>query len=441
MKSRILRTSFILSVGIAMVILLWLLPGSKKELSYNDRPIEFWISNLRVSEGGAGYYSIAPVNSKPRLAIRYFGTNAVPYLLKNYDLKDSYQAKIVRSLATKFDLSLPRRLNRLAEFPGTRFMQAFEGFSCLGTQATSAIPTLAHHLFTSSQANWTAMALGFIGPDSIPTLFRGLSHPDPMVRGGTATGIQLLSPAGDLIVAELLKELGLPWNSKNSWENRSLFYLTGNGRAYDCWEIPAYPELEAAIKNKPLNQVSNAVNKVLADFDPGKIIASQAYRSTEAFLKLVEGAEPFINGTASGEQMTSFLNSLDHARNIYPNRTYSIEMLRLEILIEHRRYDDAKLVIAFLRENAGDSPVRWRDLASVLLRRGRVPTLPGEGAIDASEKAISLTDKPHPNLIRLAVDAYGHGSASPRRAELNKLLQGKVWLNPFHIPSMKPTSK
>lgn len=427
-----------LGLGVTCIVFVIVCLRIGNEPSYKGRAVDHWIWSLRQST--TTNVLVAPVNSEPRIAIRYFGTNAVPYLLENYAPIDSYLVRIIGRVAAKYDPPLPYRLRRLAISPEGRFIQSFEGFSCLGDQATSAIPALSNRLFTAKFQNWTAMALGFIGPDAIPTLFQGLFHRNLLVRSGAATGIQLLSPAGDPVVAELLSELGLKWNSNNSWAERSVFHLTGESRAHDCWEIPAYPELDLVIKNKPLNEISNAVNKVLTDFDPAKILASQAYGSTAAFLKLVEEGEKFINGTASLNQMASFFESLDQAQSVYPERAYSIEMLRLEILLERRPDDQHESLIGYLQENAGTSPIRWRDLAWVLVERGGTSRIQDEAAIEAAEKAISLTEKPSFHLLKLATDAYG-GSEIPRKTELEEKLRGRFWPSPFSISPAQPSSK
>jgi len=68
-----------------------------------------------------------------------------------------------------------------------RKQKSAEGFWAMGTSAESAIPELEKRL--ESESHYVAFALVGIGPAALPLLLRALSHPQPPVRSGTASGI------------------------------------------------------------------------------------------------------------------------------------------------------------------------------------------------------------------------------------------------------------
>ena len=425
-------------VAVSVAILLVLFSYPDKGASFRGKSVETWTRELCLSPSLGNPYgaSIASGYSEPRLAIKYFGGDAVPHLLESFNRQDSKAAKQIRAVLKGFEIILPNRVARLIEPPSLDSRRALEGFSCLGSQAVDAVPRLSEYLNSGTKFYEAAQALGLIGPTALPALLRGLANSDPKVRVATAAGLQMLSPAADQVVGEFLGELGLDYDPGNSWVNRSVFYLTASHRTQDWQHFVAYPELGTVIRDIPITQITNAAEKVLKTFDSGEVVASTEYQSTEAFYKLVEASEALKNGIGPADQMAIFFNKLDQAKIKHPDRFYSFEILRLQVLLAQERYDEADPVISYLEQNSGESWIKWRDLAFVLVDRRPRKARIWESAIEAVEKALSLSNRNDSFLLILALRVYGGaGVDSPRNKELPRLMQGPFKPHPFYAPS------
>ena len=437
MKSQRLQKSAILAFGIAVSVAVLVLsfPAHDRGASFRGKSIETWTHELSlfpVPKYSSGP-SIAPPSSGPRQAIRYFGADAVPYLLEVFDRHDSKAAKQIRLVLKEFGIVLPNRLARWIEPRAWDPSPALEGFSCLGIQAEIAVPHLAEYLSSGSRYHEAASALGLIGPPALPALLRGLANSDPKVRRQAAVGLQMLSPAADHVIVEFLKELDIECNPRNSWSNRSVFYLTASQRTQDWHQFLAYPELGTVIRNIPITQITNAVEKSLKTFDSEEVVASTEYQSTEAFYQLVEASEVLKNGIGPSAQMSAFFDKLAQAKIKYPDRIYSFEILRLQVLLAHERYDEADPVIGYLERNAGESWIKWRDLAFVLVERRPRERQIWESAIEAVEKALSLRNRIDSSLLVLARRVYGGaGVDSSRMEEIERLMKGTFTPHPFY---------
>ena len=440
MKSWCIHKFRILGLGVAVLvaILLVLFSSPDKGAYFRGKSIDTWTREFYHSSSRGNPYSSsrAPASSETRQAIKYFGADAVPYLLERFDRHDSRAAKRIRSVLKEYGIVLPSRLSRLIEPPSLDLGRVLEGFSCVGAQAGIAVPRLSEHLNSGTRSYEAAQALGLIGLPALPALLRGLANSDPRVRGAAARGLQMLSPAADQVVGGFLAELGIDYNPRNSWRNRSVFYLTASHRTQDWHEFLAYPELGTVIRDIPVTQITNAVEKLLETFDSGEVVASTEYQSTEAFYKLVEASESLKNGIGPEDQMALFFNDLDQAKIKYPDRFYSFEILRLQVLLAQGRYDEADPVISYLEQNSGESWIKWRDLAFVLVDRRPRKARIWESAIEAVEKALCLSNGNNSSLLILALRVYGGaGADSPRYKELERLMQGPFKHHPFYAPS------
>ena len=185
------------------------------DLVYHDKHINTWIRELYEGPHGK---PPAPPESEPRIALSHFGESAVSHLIREFEgKKDPLLARKLRPYLAKIKpISIETRIiemfNWSFEPPYISRQRAMEGFMCLGPKAKSVVPRLSYHLNYTKLRNRAAIALGFIGPDSVPTLLRSLSHQDPSIRTAAAMGLQLVSPAADQLVSVFLGNLEIPFN-------------------------------------------------------------------------------------------------------------------------------------------------------------------------------------------------------------------------------------
>lgn len=160
-------------IGIAFLLIVILagiawLTFRTREPKYQGKSLSQWVDgyvqSLRDGE----------TTKQTDEAVRYFGTNAIPTLLRKLQAKESPFTEKLVALAQK---------QKLIKVPyvraSNRNFGAYLGFMALGPEAKNAVPTLIE-LFDKNinQQQWAiADILGSIGPDArsaIPSLILGL---------------------------------------------------------------------------------------------------------------------------------------------------------------------------------------------------------------------------------------------------------------------------
>jgi len=112
----------------------------------------------------------------------HMGTNAIPFLLRRLQSRDSALKIKVIDWAERHDVSAPRF--QRAEFRQT---QAAVGFRLLGPQAASARAALVAILNRGGAAGWyAAYALAGIGQEAVPPLAQALTNLDSEIRRSAA---------------------------------------------------------------------------------------------------------------------------------------------------------------------------------------------------------------------------------------------------------------
>ncbi len=419
-----------LGLGTLVTLLLIGHFATRERVSYQERSIDSWFRELSFEALGRP--------TAARRAFRSIGSDAVPFVLEKLERQDSRIAQRLRKDLVRVESFLPARIIRLFESPTVDSQRALVAFTYLGAEGWAAVPTLAKYLDSQLKGFEAAFALGFIGPPAFPVLLHGLAHPNPRVRRTCAVALQLQSPTVDGLLNEFLNELGLEFNPNNSWANRSIFIGSLRLRVDDCYHLPAYPELEQLFQGTRLKRITTAAETVLESYDPEALIASSAYQSSLAFYDLANASAPLIDGIGPDDQTTAFFKRLDHTQRTFPERHYSCELLRLWVLLAQRRYDEATPILTHLEQRAGESWLRWRDLAFVLIDARPRPKRMRQAAIAAAEEAIRRSQGKDYFRVQLAVEAYQrYDSTNPRLKELEKLSQAGGPSKLFRISAAK----
>jgi len=138
----------------------WLLLRPDPEPSYQGKPLSYWLEGLALG-------STPPAQANE--AVRQIGTNAIPTLLRMLKMRDSNFKLNFIHFASKHHVISMNYLSyiwfRTAEI---RHYEAISGFTCLGSQARSAVPELIKLLADPSKdiKNDAATALKKIDPEA-----------------------------------------------------------------------------------------------------------------------------------------------------------------------------------------------------------------------------------------------------------------------------------
>ena len=117
-------------------------------------------------------------------AVLKIGPQAIPVLLEKLKAEDAaWKFKFYNSWTEQF---LPYRWLRAARY---REDEAYFGFSCLGTQAVTAIPELTKMLSVPGKSHQSATVLAYLGPAAWPILKSGLTNPSANIRAASLTGL------------------------------------------------------------------------------------------------------------------------------------------------------------------------------------------------------------------------------------------------------------
>lgn len=170
-------------------MVLWVILGlPPNEPQYRGIRLTSWLERLSQS------------NAAAEIAIRSIGTNAIPSLLVLLQPKDTeIRKRLFRSLPAEWLTAL----NLSSDL--SRQLLAYKAFEILGSNAVSAMPTLAG-LLNNTNANYAAaMALAAIGPEGVAVLDRGLSHTNWLVRRNVVLALGYAHSAPEPALKSLLK--------------------------------------------------------------------------------------------------------------------------------------------------------------------------------------------------------------------------------------------
>lgn len=207
------RILLIVLLAIFLGGLTWVvLQPREPEPVYQGKPLSFWLTgydpgnyNLKPTRGPS-----PPTSKQADEAIRQIGSNAIPTLLRLLQKQDSpFKVKIVGLLQRQHLITLP-----LA--PLNQSTTAFQSFISMGPNASNAVPRLIE-IFDHDPSPFPQQAvpaiLGYIGPaarQAVPTLLRGMTHTNGMVRNNAIFALGRIHAEPELVVPALINCLNDP---------------------------------------------------------------------------------------------------------------------------------------------------------------------------------------------------------------------------------------
>ena len=143
---------------------------------YEGKSLRTWLENYHPTEDRVNWAKVGE-------AVRFFGTNAVPTLLRMLQANDSPLTRELSALAEK------QHLVQIHTIPAElQHFQASMAFRALGTEASNAVPRLIqmyHESDSESSREHIIESLGYIRSSpklTIPALRSSLDDKSPRVR-------------------------------------------------------------------------------------------------------------------------------------------------------------------------------------------------------------------------------------------------------------------
>lgn len=191
------RRRILLLLGLAAVavvlVLCW--PRGPQEPVYEGKRLTEWMENI-------GSLNAPEADRAARQALRAIGSNAVPWLLDQFDRRDSPLRVVLNALYDGPPRSTPRY-----EMQTHREQLVVTALSQLGPGAATALPGLAARLDDSPRRNAAAWAMSACGTNALPFLLRALASTNLQVAGASVTGLGHLAREEVSAVPPLLQAL------------------------------------------------------------------------------------------------------------------------------------------------------------------------------------------------------------------------------------------
>ena len=141
---------------------------------FNDRPIKYWIealyhlNNSKEARTDLGFDQLAaPPGSEPRQAMRYFGADAIPLLLREIGKRETHRCSTVQTHLQKFDGMLPTPISYPVEPQGIRRHRGLI-WICIEAYGLRLEDSKQAELRNRRNASAKSIDPFFIVPDRIP---------------------------------------------------------------------------------------------------------------------------------------------------------------------------------------------------------------------------------------------------------------------------------
>jgi hypothetical protein len=147
------------------------------EPSYEGVLLSKWLDQFSIDKPVDGH-------EKAVEAVRRIGSNALPLLIKRLCYRDNVFEKAIYSRIGRQDIPHSVRVQETA----------LSGFKALGPAAAASIPELRRLSVTEP---YCLLALGAIGPKTLPILSSELTNSNPQLRAFAVAGLRLLGDAAE----------------------------------------------------------------------------------------------------------------------------------------------------------------------------------------------------------------------------------------------------
>jgi hypothetical protein len=173
-KSPALRKSVCTFVAVfvlaAAVSTWWLLNRAADEPHHRGHPLSYWVQQYEPATD-AGPYMPFRLSRESAAAVREIGTNALPTMLQWMTRPEKGLKSKIVSWANDDRIPFFARRLLVPAYPKLyRPDLAILAFRALGTDARSAVPSLAQMLHAPNNARWAVMALCAVGPEGATAL-------------------------------------------------------------------------------------------------------------------------------------------------------------------------------------------------------------------------------------------------------------------------------
>ena len=222
-RRRILLLLALVAVA-AGVVFFW--PRGPKEPVYQGKGLSHWI-NQKSS------FVEAMTNANVNNAIKAIGTNALPWLMSEFTRSESRW----RSAFNRWALRHPSIGLRFGD-SWDRIGTAAWGLAFLGTNAATALPTLAPYLADTNRGLWASVAMGGAGELALPYLIPALTSTSRTERMNAAHGLGSAVHHSDAAIPGVVQ---LTQNSNVQVKVMALMAL-GNAKGRSELLIPVYKE-------------------------------------------------------------------------------------------------------------------------------------------------------------------------------------------------------
>ena len=200
-RRRVIMAVVLLAIGLGFLIHAL---TAVKEPIYQGKRLSVWLDDTyQTKTGHRTGYALTAASVQ---AVRTIGTNALPYLFKMLEARDSnLKLAVVQIMRRKFQIYLPTSYND--------HRRAMDGFRALGPAAKPAYPELVKlTLNTNSNFNgfFAIDSLMEADADTISMLTNGLQSSDRRVRCQAALALGYLRQAPAISLPALTRALADP---------------------------------------------------------------------------------------------------------------------------------------------------------------------------------------------------------------------------------------
>ena len=261
MRRRRIILGSALAVALVALALAW--PSGPTEPVYQGKRLSQWIEEV-------GLYStpfVAEYNSDIRQnalkAVRAIGTNALPWLMGEFDTPVSKWRVTVNEWVAKVrgkDAGLTKDQERR--------VRAYQGFLLLGSAAAPALPALYDRLGNVDCGMSAAAAMGGMGEPALPYLLRGMASTNADIERASCNGLARLAKEVPAAVPHVVPML----QHTNNLIRRDAAYALYDCRFHPELRMPAlYAALSdsdrfvVAVARRAINYARGGSNNVLSE--------------------------------------------------------------------------------------------------------------------------------------------------------------------------------
>jgi hypothetical protein len=178
------RILLLAAVAVALAVFL-ATPGGPREPVYQGKRFTEWAALMVPHIDPATGLPVIDEEDKVRAALDAIGTNALPFLLKEFNRPISrWRGRLAAEVNCQPYLRIHLRTDE------ERIITAGWGLVRLGTNAAPALPVLAGHLNDPHRFSFVTMIFNSVGEAALPHLTAAVSSRDPFTARNAVVAVQ-----------------------------------------------------------------------------------------------------------------------------------------------------------------------------------------------------------------------------------------------------------